>query len=196
MTRPRVITPADVWPLARYAAARKEQRAAITRLKRDRRVEVGPFATFHFESYETMWMQVHEMLLIEKGGAAQVADELAAYNPLIPQGDELIATFMIEIDDPVARARTLGRLGGIEATITISVDGQVATALPIDDAERTTEEGKTSAIHFLRFPFSAAAKAAFRAPQGPVVLGIAHPAYGHMAVVPEPVRAALANDLD
>ncbi|MSP66602.1 MAG: DUF3501 family protein [Alphaproteobacteria bacterium] len=196
MTPRRVITRADLLPLAEYAAERKARRAAIARLKRDRRVEVGPHATFHFESYETMWMQVHEMLLIEKGGEAQIADELAAYNPLIPQGSELIATFMLEIDDPVRRARVLAGLGGIEQTITLSIDGQVVQAVQADDAERTTEEGKASAIHFLRFPFTGMAAQAFRAPKGPVVLGISHPGYGHLALLPEPVRQALAKDLD
>ena len=85
---------------AEYAAIRSEQRKRITEIKRHRRLEVGPFATFYFENYETMRHQVQEMLHIEKGGDAQIEDELAAYNPLIPQGKELVATVMFEIDDP------------------------------------------------------------------------------------------------
>ncbi len=77
--------------------------------KRHRRLEVGPDCTFYFENFETMWNQVHEMLFIEKGGEAQIADELSAYNPLVPKGRELVATVMFEIDDPVRRAAFLIR---------------------------------------------------------------------------------------
>ncbi|MEJ0044713.1 MAG: DUF3501 family protein [Rhizomicrobium sp.] len=82
--------------------------------KKNRRMEVGPYATFYFENYQSMWLQVQEMLRIEKGGAEQVAGELEAYNPLIPQGSELIATVMIEIEDADRRDRELRRLGHIE----------------------------------------------------------------------------------
>ena len=93
---------------------RAERRKHISEIKRNRRLEVGPFATFYFEFYETMLHQVQEMLFIEKGGEAQLADELAAYNPLIPQGSELVATVMFEIDDPIRRGRVLATLGGVE----------------------------------------------------------------------------------
>ncbi len=95
------LTAADILPMAEYAKVRAAERRRIAALKRDRRVEVGPHVTFYFESYETMWLQVHEMVWIEKGGPEQMPDELAAYNPLIPKGRELVATFMVEIDDPV-----------------------------------------------------------------------------------------------
>jgi len=96
---PRQITPADLIPDADYARERRERRLALLPVKRLRRIELGPVCTVHFECYETMLFQVQEMLLTEKGGAAQVPDELAAYNPLIPQGSELVATVMFEIDD-------------------------------------------------------------------------------------------------
>ncbi|MGH6980441.1 MAG: DUF3501 family protein, partial [Stellaceae bacterium] len=110
----REITRGDLIDIVQYGKNRREHRRRVTELKRDRRIEVGPFATFYFENYDTMWHQVHEMLHIERGGEAQIADELAAYNPLIPQGDELVATVMLEIDDPVRRAAVLDRLGGVE----------------------------------------------------------------------------------
>src|SRR5436309_8756316 len=93
----RKITPADLLAYEKYAAERGQFRKNLIPIKKNRRVEVGPFATFYFENYDTMWLQVHEMLHIEKGGEAQIADELQAYNPLIPQGRELIATLMLEI---------------------------------------------------------------------------------------------------
>jgi hypothetical protein len=193
---PRAITRADILPMADYAKVRKERRAALVLEKRQRRVEVGPFATFHFESYATMWLQVHEMLYIEKGGEAQIADELAAYNPLIPQGGELVATFMIEIEDAARRARELAKLGGIEQSVSLSFAGHNIRAVPEDDIERTKADGKTSSVHFLHFPFSAAAITAFRAPGTQVMLGVAHPNYGHIAVLPEATRALLAQDFD
>ncbi len=121
--RDRRITPADIAPYADYAARRAELRKALVAVKKNRRVEVGPFATFYFENYDTMWLQVQEMLHIEKGGTAQIAGELETYNPLIPQGNELIATLMLEIDDPVRRETVLRQLGGIEETVSLDVAG-------------------------------------------------------------------------
>ncbi len=198
MSQPRrALTRADIMDMADYAKVRKERRAAITALKRHRRLAVGPFATFHFECFETMWMQVHEMLHIERGGEEQIAGELEAYNPLIPRGDALIATMMLEIDDPARRERELYRLAGIEDTIQLKVGGSTVVARPIEDeVARTTEDGKTSSIHFLRFPFAPKAATQFRTSGTRVLLGIEHPAYGHLAVMPEETRAALAEDLD
>ena len=108
------ITRSDLLPISVYEKERKERRKKMAALKANRRVEVGPFATFYFENYETMLHQVQEMLAIERGGDAQVEDELAAYNPLIPHGRDLVATVMFEIEDPARRARELARLGGVE----------------------------------------------------------------------------------
>ena len=198
MTSPRrALTRADIMDMADYAKVRAAKRAAIAALKRHRRLAVGPFATFHFESYETMWMQVHEMLHIESGGEEQIAGELEAYNPLIPRGDALIATLMLEIDDPTRRERELYRLAGIEDTIRLEVGGTAVAAQPIEDeVARTSEDGKTSSIHFLRFPFPPAVAARFRTPAARVLLGIDHPAYGHLAIMSEETRAVLAEDLD
>ena len=193
----RALTRADIMDMADYAKVRRERRAAITALKRHRRLAVGPFATFHFECYETMWMQVHEMLHIEQGGEEQIAGELEAYNPLIPRGDALIATLMLEIDDPARRERELYRLAGIEDTIRLELGNGAVVAQPIEDeVARTTEDGKTSSIHFLRFPFASAVAMEFSTPGARVRLGIDHPAYGHLAIIPEETRAALAEDLD
>src|SRR5450432_3125858 len=110
----RKITPADILPPKEYDSRRAALKKELLPMKKNRRVEVGPFATFYFENYATMWLQVQEMLRIEKGGAEQLAGELQAYNPLIPQGDELIATMMLEIEDADRRDRELRRLGHIE----------------------------------------------------------------------------------
>ncbi|HEY8139178.1 MAG TPA: DUF3501 family protein [Methylocystis sp.] len=190
------LTAADILPWAEYAKARAEHRSRMSAIKRNRRVEVGPHVTFFFESFDTMWLQVQEMLHIEKGGAEQLKDELAAYNPLIPKGRELVATFMIEIDDPLRRARVLAGLGGIEETAFFQLGASKIPALPEADQDRTTAEGKASAVHFVHFPFTEAQIAAFRQPGAQVILGFSHPAYSHMAVVAEATRAELAGDFD
>jgi hypothetical protein len=185
---------ADILPPAEYAKNRAEWRRKIGAMKRNRRVEVGPYVTFYFESYDTMWLQVHEMIYIEKGGAEQVPDELRAYNPLIPNGSELTATFMIEIDDADRRRRILGRLGGIEETVFFRIGAETVRAAAETDQDRTTAEGKASSVQFVHFPFTPAQIAAFSAPGAQVIVGLDHPNYGHMAVLPEAVRAELAKD--
>ncbi|WP_036282147.1 DUF3501 family protein [Methylocystis sp. ATCC 49242] len=194
MTNRHELTPSDILPWAEYAKDRAEHRRRITAIKRNRRVEVGTFVTFYFESFDTMWLQVQEMLHIEKGGPAQIADELAAYNPLIPKGRELVATFMIEIDDPLRRARVLSGLGGVEETAFIEVGGERVAARAEEDQDRTTAEGKASSVQFVHFPFTDAQVAAFREPNTRVILGLTHPNYSHMAVLSEATRAALAED--
>ena len=192
----RALTRQDIMPLVEYGKVRRERRHAISELKKRRRVEVGPFATFYFENYDTMWQQVHEMLYVEKGGEDQIADELAAYNPMIPRGSELIATVMLEIDDPVRRASVLARLGGIEDHVFLELDGERIAGKPDPSRENTSPDGKASSVQFVWFTFSAAQIARFKTPGTRVVAGFDHPNYAHMAVIPEAVRAALAEDFD
>jgi hypothetical protein len=193
----RSITKADILSPAAYEAVRAQKRAEVRAQKKHRQVEVGPHATFTFESYDSMWVQVHEMLRAEKGGAGQVDDELAAYNPLIPNGRELVATLMLEIESPVARARALAKLGHIEDHVRLRFADQVVQAVPERDVERTDPEtGKTSSVHFLHFPFTDAQVTAFRAANVEVMLEIRHPAYRHAAGLSEAMRAALAEDFD
>jgi hypothetical protein len=191
----RKITAADIVPDTVFGPQRKARRAALLPAKKLRRVALGPWCTAYFESFETMLFQVQEMLLIEKGGEAQLADELAAYNPLIPQGHELVATVMFEIDDPVRRARVLGELGGVEDHFFLEVGAERAGAEQEGDIERTREDGKTSSVHFLRFPLTAGQVAAFRDPAQKALLGCNHPLYAHLAVLSEATRAELAKDL-
>jgi Protein of unknown function (DUF3501) len=190
----RKITPADVLSDAEYAYRRNALRAALIAEKKHRRMAVGPYATLYFENYDTMWQQVMEMLRIEKGGQAQIQGELDAYNPLIPQGRELIATMMLEIDDPVVRERTLRTLAGVEETVFLDLGSERIKAAPTEYEDRTTPDGKTSSVHWLRFVFNPDQIARFRRSEERIVLGIAHPNYGHMAVMGDSVRAALAKD--
>ena len=192
----RKLTRDDIMPIADYGKIRRERRRDVSELKKRRRVEVGPFATFYFENYDTMWHQVHEMLFVEKGGEAQIEDELAAYNPMIPQGNELVATVMLEIEDPVRRTSQLARLGGVENHIFLELGGERIVAKPDPSRENTSPDGKASSVQFVWFPFAAAQVARFKTQGTRVVIGFDHPNYAHMAVMPEPVRAALAEDFD
>jgi len=190
----RTITPDDVVPDAEFASQRKERRAALLPTKKLRRIDLGPWCTFYFECFETMLFQVQEMLLIEKGGAEQLADELAAYNPLIPKGSELVATVMFEIDDAGRRERILGSLGGVEDRFFIQVGEERIFGQPEGDVERTREDGKTSSVHFLRFQFTKTQVAAFRNPGARSMLGCEDPRYAHLAVIGEESRGELAKD--
>ena len=197
MMKKHDMTRDDVLSLSEYAELRDARRKEISAIKADRRVAVGPHAMFYFESFDTMWWQVHEMLYIEKGGEAQIAGELDAYSPLIPKGRELVATLMFEIENPELRDAFLRTIGGIEDQIVLQVGDVCLPAVPVADAiARSTEDGKASAVHFLRFPFTEKAIAAFRDSETAVVLGIRHAGYGHMAAVPKKTRAALAEDFD
>jgi len=190
----RKILESDILSPEDYAAQRSDLRAASIARKKNRRVEVGPFATFYFEVYQGMRLQVQEMLRIEKGGRKQIEGELEAYNPLIPQGDELIATMMLEIEDANRRDRTLRMLGGIEEKIFMDVAGMRIHATPTEYEDRTTPDGKTSSIHWLRFKLTPGQIAKFKSGEGPVMIGIEHGNYGHMAIVPAAVREELGKD--
>lgn len=194
VARKHEITREDVLPMEDYARVRSERRRAVSELKRDRRLAVGPYATFYFENFETMWHQVHEMLFIERGGEEQIPGELEVYNPLIPKGRELVATIMFEIADRARRQELLGRLGGVEETVSLQFDGETVSGLPETDVDRSTAAGKASSVQFVHFPFTPEQIDKFRAPGAKVTVAIDHPHYAHMAVLPENVRAALAQD--
>lgn len=194
MTTPRQITRTDILPMETYAAERKERRQRTMDLKKNRRIEVGPYATFYFENYDTMFQQIHEMLFIERGGEEQIEDELSAYNPLVPQGNELVATLMFEIDDPLRRKNLLRRLTNVEETVYIDIGGDRVTAEPEHDIDRTAPDGKTSSVHFLHFRFTPDQIVRFRDPDAQVVLGVAHENYGHMALLSGDQKRSLAED--
>jgi Protein of unknown function (DUF3501) len=196
MTMKHEITRGDLMPIPEYTKVRKERRQALVAAKRDRRLHVGPYATFHFENYDSMWHQIHEMLYIEKGGEAQVEDELRAYNSLIPNGRELVATIMFEIDDEKQRRAFLAKLGGVEETVFMRFDGETVRGVPEADVDRTSADGKASSVQFIHIPFTPEQIRKFRRPGTEVTLGFGHPAYGHMAILPEATRAALAQDFD
>ena len=127
MKTPKIVTESDILDMESFGKIRRQKRTEMSETKRNRRVAVGPDATFMFESYDTMWWQIHEMLFIEKGGQEQIEDELSAYNPLIPQGQELVATLMFEIDEPERRKKLLMQLGGVEEVCCLTINGETVT---------------------------------------------------------------------
>ena len=187
------ITKADILPLPDYIKVRKERHSALIALKKMRRIEIGPVATCYFENYDTMLHQVQEMLYIEKGGDEQVEDELRAYNPMIPKGKELTATVMFEIDEPIRRKNFLSRLGGVENTMFIRFGDHEVMGVPEEDLDRTTADGKASSVQFIHFPFTDTQIAAFKS-AAQVLVGFSHDQYGHMAVLTDASRDALAKD--
>jgi hypothetical protein len=190
------LTKKEILPLEEYIKIRSQKRQETIEIKKNRRIHLGPEATLFFENYDTLWWQVQEMLYIEKGGDAQIEDELLAYNPLLPQGKELVATFMIEIDDPVRRAEVLGKLGGIEYHLYLRFAEHTLKAVPEDDPNRTTESGKTSAIHFVRWVFNRDQIAEFSKPHQDIIVEITHPEFSYKSLMAEPARKALQNDFD
>jgi hypothetical protein len=184
----------DIMSLDVYMKNRKELRKNIVEFKKDRRIALGPYATFYFESYETMLAQVQEMLYIEKGGEEQLKDELIAYNPLVPNGKELTATLMFEIDNPVSRAAFLGKVGGIEEKVFMKVDEEIIKAIPEEDVERTSTEGKASSVQFIHFKFNSQQIEKFKSNSSIVEIGINHNEYSHSARLNENTIKSLSAD--
>jgi hypothetical protein len=190
------LTRSDLLSLEQYSQQRKEFRANIMAHKKNRVLKVGPHATLHFEDRLTMQYQVQEMLRAEKMfESAGIQEELDAYNPLIPDGSNWKATFMIEYGDVEERREALAQLIGIEQKVWVKVGGgEPVWAIADEDLERETEE-KTSSVHFLRFELPPAQAAAAKAGQ-PISVGIEHSKYSHACdPVADAMRASLAADL-
>ncbi|WP_075501253.1 DUF3501 family protein [Candidatus Pelagibacter communis] len=184
----------DIMPLHVYTKQRKELRKSIVEFKKNRRIPLGPYATFYFESYETMLAQVQEMLYIEKGGDEQLKDELSAYNPLVPNGKELTATLMFEIDNPVSRAAFLGKVGGIEEKVYMKIDGDLIKAVPEEDVDRTSAEGKASSVQFIHFKFNDEQIQKFKSNASSIEIGIDHKEYSHLTKLNDATIKSLSAD--
>ena len=192
----REVTKADLIPAEEYSKNRKVYRKEIVNYKKDRRVSLGPYANFYFESYETMKAQIQEMLHIEKGGDEQLKDELAAYNPLIPKGKELVATLMFEIDNPLSRAEFLNKVGGIEEKVFLKIGEEIIKSIPEQDVDRTSAEGKASSVQFIHFKFTDEQIKKFKDETSEISIGIDHEMYAHTVKLNESAKNALALDFD
>lgn len=189
------LTRDQLMPLEQYAKQRNDFRAQVMAHKKNRQVQIGPNATLYFEDWLTMRYQVQEMLRVERiFEEAGIEDELNAYNPMIPDGNNWKATFMIEYADENERRVALSKMIGIEHRVWAQVAG-FAKIRPVadEDLERTTEE-KTSSVHFLRFEFTPEMIRAVTA-GADIGIGIDHPEYQYqMEKLPRAVRDALAAD--
>ena len=192
----KLIQKEDIMPLDVYTIQRKDLRKKIVDFKKNRRIPLGPYATFYFESYETMLAQVQEMLYIEKGGDEQLKDELTAYNPLVPNGKELTATLMFEIDNPVSRAAFLGKVGGIEEKVYMKVSGDLIKAVPEKDVDRTSAEGKASSVQFIHFKFNDDQINKFKSDSSEIELGIDHDEYSHSTKLTKANIHSLISDFN
>tara|TARA_B100000029_G_scaffold112382_1_gene104562 strand:+ start:1673 stop:2266 length:594 start_codon:yes stop_codon:yes gene_type:complete len=190
----REVKKSDLMSLEEYSKKRKEIRTEIINYKKNRRVSLGPHANFYFESFKTMKAQIQEMLYIEKGGDEQMKDELVAYNPLIPNGKELVATLMFEINNPVLRLDFLNKVGGIEEKVYIQIGKDKISAIPEKDLDRTSAEGKASSVQFVHFNFSEQQIKNFKDMNNDIILGIDHKLYNHMSKITEETRKALSED--
>jgi len=184
----------DLIPADIYAKNRKQIRKDLVEFKKNRRIALGPYATFYFESFETMVAQVQEMLHIEKGGDEQLKDELIAYNPLVPNGKELTATLMFEIDNPLIRGAFLGKVGGIEKKIFMKINNEEVIALPETDVDRTSAEGKASSVQFIHFKFNDNQINKFKLDNTSIELGIDHKEYAHTTKLTEDNVKSLTAD--
>ena len=192
----RIIQKSDLLAPDVYEKNRRQMRKELVEFKKDRRVPLGPYATFYFECYETMLAQVQEMLHIEKGGDEQLNDELTAYNPLIPNGKELVSTLMFEIDNPVIRATFLGKLGGVEENVFIKIDNDIIYGKPEIDVDRTSAEGKASSVQFIHFGFDQNQISKFKGNNVSIELGIDHKEYSHSTKLSESTIKALSSDFN
>mgnify|MGYP005990477295 FL=1 len=190
------ITRDDIISLSDYESIRKDKRQESILRKKYRRIAIGPYATIQFESWESMWLQIQEMLRIEKGGDEQLTDELAAYNPMVPNGSEFTGTLMFEIDEEERRTAFLKTLGGVDRHIHLVIGGQKVTAEPEQDIDRTRADGKASAVQFVHFPLTSEQAEIWKSMEGQVMVQIDHPNYGHAAIISDECRRDMARDLD
>jgi len=190
----RYIEKNDLMSADVYAESRKKIRKELVEFKKNRRIALGPYATFYFESYETMVAQIQEMLHIEKGGDEQLNDELNAYNPLVPNGKELTATLMFEIDNPISRSAFLGKVGGIEKKVFIKIGNEKINAVPEDDVDRTSAEGKASSVQFIHFKFNDDQINKIKSGNLSIELGIDHKEYTHMTKLTDDNLKSLLSD--
>ena len=186
----------DVIDIDNYIKERNNIKKEISLIKKNRRIPVGPHATFYFECYQTMIYQIQEMLYIERGGKEQLQDEIKAYNPLVPKGKELVATLMFEIDNEKRRKDFLNSVGGIEKKIFIKIGDKKVFAKPEEDTERTSEDGKASSVHFLHFEFDEDLVQLFINGDNDVIIGFDHPNYKHFSEISIASKKELSNDFD
>ena len=183
MVQTNTIEKADILSRDEYKIKRKSLREKMVLRKKFRRVDIGPYVTMYFENKDTIIHQINEMVYIEDGGEQQIDDEILAYKSLIPNGSELVATVMIEIDNPIKRAEFLSKMGGFEETINIKIHDKEIKGKAELDGDRTTADGKASSVQFVHFEFDEQAVKSIKNNMENVSISINHKNYRHSAIL-------------
>ena len=183
MVQLNTIEKSDILSRDEYKSKRKSLREKMVLRKKFRRVDIGPYVTMYFENKDTIIHQINEMVYIENGGEEQINDEISAYESLIPDGQELVATVMIEIDSPIKRAEFLAKMGGFEEQISIKVGDQLIKGSAELDGDRTTADGKASSVQFVHFEFDENAVEIIKNHMDNVTISINHENYKHSSIL-------------
>lgn len=194
MYQNKPINESDILNRDQYKAQRKSLREKMVLRKKNRRLDIGPYITIYFENRDTILHQINEMVYIENGGVEQIKDEILAYKSLIPNGKELVATLMVEIDSPIKRADFLGKMGGFEESLDVIVNNKVIKGKPETDVERTTAEGKASSVQFVHFEFDEESINEFKVMNKDVMITINHNDYKHSTIMNQETKDELSKD--
>ncbi len=184
----------DIHDRKDYANLRGQLRKEIVSRKKRRRIDVGPYVTLYFENKDTIIHQINEMVFIENGGIEQIKEEIEAYKSLVPNGKELIATVMVEIDSPLKRAEALSNMGGFEETFKFRLGDHLVEGKAELDVDRTTAEGKASSVQFVHFEFTDDQIKMFKDDNIKIELSINHKTYSHSTTILNETKVELGND--
>ena len=184
----------DIYNREDYKAKRKNLRSQMVLRKKNRRIDIGPYVTLYFENRDTIIHQINEMVYIENGGDDQIKEEINAYKSLIPEGNELVATVMVEIDNPIKRAEFLGKMGGFEQTLEITINKLNILGKAELDVDRTTDDGKASSVQFVHFIFDSEQIKVFKSLDNDVQIAINHRNYKHSTFLSSENISELSGD--
>ena len=194
MVQTNTIEKTDILSRDEYKIKRKSLREKMVLRKKFRRVDIGPYVTMYFENKDTIIHQINEMVYIEDGGEQQIDDEILAYKSLIPNGSELVATVMVEIDNPIKRAEFLSKMGGFEETINIKIHDKEIKGKAELDGDRTTADGKASSVQFVHFEFDQEAVKSIKNNMENVCISINHSSYRHSVILNTDTVGELIKD--
>ena len=194
MAQINTIEKSEILSRDEYKIKRKSLREKMVLRKKFRRVDIGPYVTMYFENKDTIIHQINEMVYIEDGGEDQIKDEILAYKSLVPNGRELVATVMVEIDSPIKRAEFLAKMGGFEEQMSIKIDGQVIKGKAELDGDRTTADGKASSEQFVHFEFEDKDVQSIKNHMEDVSISINHENYRHSSILNTDTVKELIND--
>lgn len=190
------IQPNEIFSREDYKNLRPIRRKEIVDRKKNRRIDVGPYVTLYFENRDTIIHQINEMVFIENGGSEQIKEEINAYKSLVPNGKELVATVMVEIDNPLKRSEVLSKMGGFEERFSIRLNERFIKGKAELDVDRTTADGKASSVQFIHFVFTDEDILAFKDEKSKIELAINHETYAHSTTLQKSTINELIGDFN